>query len=145
MELIPWSVAVEHEDVNFSLDSAVIEPTEEAKLDASLSKIAEIVKRSERLMKMQLYVAGHTDTVGPDAKNRKLSLDRARAIAKYFRRKGLALPITVAGFGEEVLKIKTADGVDERGNRRGIRARPAGGGPPFKGPYLKGRATWQLP
>ena len=145
VELIPWSVAVEHEDVNFSTDSAVIAPAEEAKLDASLSKIAEVVKRGERFMKMRLYVAGHTDTVGPDAKNRKLSLDRARAIAGYFRKKGLALPIAFAGFGEDVLKIKTADGVDERANRRAdyVIGPAAAAAPPFKGPYLKARASWQ--
>jgi outer membrane protein OmpA-like peptidoglycan-associated protein len=144
VELIPWSVTVEHEDINFNVDSAVIEPAEEAKLDASLSKITEIVKRSERFVKMKLYVAGHTDTVGPSAKNRKLSLDRARAIATYFRHKGLALPIAFAGFGEDVLKVKTADGVDERANRRADYViGPAGGTPPFQGPYLKARATWQ--
>jgi outer membrane protein OmpA-like peptidoglycan-associated protein len=144
VELIPWSVAVEHEDVSFSTDSAVIEAGEEAKLDASLAKIAEVVKRGEKFMKMRLYIAGHTDTVGPDAKNRKLSLDRARAIAAYFRKKGLALPIAFAGFGEDVLKVKTADGVDERRNRRADYVLgPDAGAPPFKGPYLKARASWQ--
>jgi outer membrane protein OmpA-like peptidoglycan-associated protein len=145
VELIPWSVAVEHEDVSFSTDSAVIEAGEEAKLDASLAKIAEVVKRGERFMKMRLYIAGHTDTVGPDAKNRKLSLDRARAIAAYFRKKGLALPIAFAGFGEDVLKVKTADGVDERRNRRAdyVLGPANAGAPPFKGPYLKARASWQ--
>jgi len=145
VELVPWSVAVEHEDVNFKTDSAVIEPTEEAKLDASLTKVTEIVKRGERFMKMKLYVAGHTDTVGPDAKNRKLSLDRARAIAAYFRKKGLALPIAFAGFGEAVLKVKTADNVDERANRRAdyVLGPANAAAPPFKGPYLKARATWQ--
>lgn len=145
VELIPWSVTVEHEDVNFNVDSAVVEPAEEAKLDASLSKIAEIVKRSERFLKMRLYVAGHTDTVGPDAKNRKLSQARARAIATYFRRKGLALPIAFAGFGETVLKVKTADGVDERANRRAdyVIGPANAAAPPFQGPYLKAKATWQ--
>jgi len=145
VELIPWSVTVEHEDVNFKTDSAVIERSEEAKLDASLAKIADVVKRSEKFMKMRLYVAGHTDTVGPDAKNRKLSLDRARAISRYFRQKGITLPIAFAGFGEDVLKVKTTDEVDERANRRADYVLgPAGAAaPPFKGPYLKARATWQ--
>jgi outer membrane protein OmpA-like peptidoglycan-associated protein len=144
VELIPWSVAVEHEDVNFKTDSAVIDPSEEAKLDASLAKITEAVKKSEKFLKLRLYVAGHTDTVGPDAKNRKLSLDRARAIAAYFKKKGLALPIAFAGFGEDVLKVKTADNVDERANRRADYVLgPASGAPPFKGPYLKARASWQ--
>ncbi|MDQ3368638.1 MAG: OmpA family protein [Myxococcota bacterium] len=144
VELIPWSVSIAHEDVNFAVDSAVIAPGEDAKLDASLAKITDVVKRSEKFVKMQLYVAGHTDTVGATAKNRKLSLDRARAIASYFRKQGLALPIAFAGYGEEVLKMKTPDGTDERANRRvDYVIGPAGAPPPFKGPYLRVRADWK--
>jgi len=147
VELTPWSVAVDHEDVNFATSSAVIEPGEEAKLDASLARIGEVVKRSEKFVAMQLYVAGHTDTVGPSAKNRALSLDRARAIAAYLRRKGLALPIAFAGYGEQVPRVKTPDETDERRNRRADYViAPRGAPPPFKGPYLKARVSWkQLP
>jgi outer membrane protein OmpA-like peptidoglycan-associated protein len=143
VELIPWSVAVDHEDVNFSTDSAKIETTETAKLDASLGKIADIVKKSDRFVKMRLYIAGHTDTVGPSPKNRKLSIDRATAIGAYFRSKGLTIPIAIAGYGEEVLKAKTADNVDERINRRvDYVLGPVAGAPPFKGPYLKVKVGW---
>jgi outer membrane protein OmpA-like peptidoglycan-associated protein len=144
VELIPWSVNVDHEDVNFTTDSAKIDATETAKLDASLTKINEAVAKGEKFMKMRLYVAGHTDTVGPNAKNRKLSESRALAIGSYFRKKGLKIPIAVAGFGEEVLKVKTADNTDERGNRRADYVLgPAAGTPPFKGPYLKVKADWK--
>src|SRR5690606_12696623 len=114
VELIPWSVTVEHEDVNFRTDSAVIEASERSKLDASLAEIRRIVARSGRFMKMKLYVAGHTDTVGPAARNRSLSHRRALAIARYFRSKGLSIPIEVAGFGEHVLRVKTPDETDAR-------------------------------
>lgn len=144
VELIPWSVAIDHEDVNFATDSAVIEASETKKLDASVAKITDAIKRSERFMKMKLYIAGHTDTVGDGAKNRKLSFDRALAIATYFKKKGIAIPIAVAGFGEDVLKVKTADNTDERANRRADYVLgPAQGAPPFKGPYLKTRADWK--
>ena len=144
VELIPWSVAVAHEDVNFATDSAVIEPSETKKLDAAVTKIEEKIKRSEKFLKMRLYIAGHTDTVGPSAKNRKLSLDRALAIGQYFKNKGIAVPIVVAGFGEDVLKVNTPDNTDERANRRADYVLgPVGGAPPFKGPYLKARAEWR--
>lgn len=144
VELVPWSVTVDHEDVNFRTDRSDIEASETAKLDASLAKITEIVKRGERFLKMKLYVAGHTDTVGPPEKNRKLSVARALAIAKYFRAKGLAIPIAVAGFGEAVPKVKTPDETDERLNRRADYVLgPAAGAPPFGGPYLKARAEWR--
>ncbi len=144
VELIPWSVSIDHEDVTFATDSAVVDPRESSKLDASVKKIAEVVKRSEKLVKMTLYVAGHTDTVGPNANNRKLSLDRARAIAAYFRKQGIELPIAFAGFGEEVLKVKTPDSTDEPRNRRADYViGPSAGAPPFKGPYLKAQAAWK--
>ncbi|HSR98652.1 MAG TPA: OmpA family protein [Kofleriaceae bacterium] len=147
VELVPWSVTVEHEDVTFATDSAAIERGEDAKLDASLAAITEIAKRSGKLVRMQLYVAGHTDTVGPSARNQTLSLARARAIAAYFRSRGLALPIAFAGFGEAVLKVNTPDETDERRNRRADYViAPVGAPPPFKGPYLKARVAWkQLP
>ncbi len=135
VELIPWSVSVEHEDVTFATDRATIESSEEAKLDASVAKITEIVKRSQRFLKLRLYIVGHTDTVGPTAKNTKLSSDRARAIAAYFKKQGVTVPISYAGFGESMLKVKTADNTDERANRRvDYVLGPEGGAPPFKGP-----------
>jgi outer membrane protein OmpA-like peptidoglycan-associated protein len=95
-------------------------------------------------MKLRLYIAGHTDTVGSDAKNKQLSLDRARAIGAYFRTKKLAIPISVAGFGEQVLKVQTPQDTDERANRRADYVLgPAEGAPPFKGPYLKAHAEWR--
>jgi outer membrane protein OmpA-like peptidoglycan-associated protein len=144
VELVPWSVTVDHEDVNFATDSAVIDPDEAKKLDASLGKIDDIVKRSGKFMKLRLYVAGHTDTVGPAAKNKKLSLARATAIGQYFHKHGVAIPISVAGFGEGVQKVKTADETDERANRRADYVLgPAAGTPPFGGAYTKVGADWR--
>ena len=143
VELIPWSVSIDHEDVTFPTNSAEIEPSETAKLDASLTKIDDIVQRTGKVMKLRLYVAGHTDTVGPAGKNRTLSLARAEAIGRYFRAKGLAIPIAVAGFGEDVPKVKTPDNTDERANRRADYVLgPASGAPPFSGAYLKAHAAW---
>jgi outer membrane protein OmpA-like peptidoglycan-associated protein len=144
VELVPWSVAIDHEDVNFATDSAVIADTEAKKLDASLAKIDDVVARAGKLMKMKLYVAGHTDTVGPAAKNKKLSLARATAIAQYFKKHGVAIPIVVAGYGESVLKVQTPDDTDERANRRADYVLgPASGAPPFRGPYTKVTADWR--
>ncbi|HUS30495.1 MAG TPA: OmpA family protein [Kofleriaceae bacterium] len=144
VELIPWSVAIDHEDVKFQTDSSKIDDSETKKLDASLTKIQDVMKKSEKYMKMKLYVAGHTDTVGAPAKNRTLSLARAQSIAAYFKKKGLTIPIAFAGFGEDVLKVKTADNTDEAANRRADYVLgPAAGAPPFKGPYLKARVQWK--
>ncbi len=141
VQLIPWSVTVEHEDVTFATDSAVIAADQRAKLDASLAKIGEIEKRAAPYVKLTLYVAGHTDTVGPAGKNQKLSEARAAAIGKYLRDKGLAMPIIVGGFGESVPKVATPDETDEPANRRADYVLgPAGGAPPFK---AAAKAAWK--
>ncbi len=144
VELVPWSVTIDHDDVNFSTDSAVIEPGEAQKLDDSFGKIDQVIQRAGKHMKLALYIAGHTDTVGPPGKNRELSRARAVAIGSYLRKKGVAVAIVVAGFGEDVLKVKTPDNTDERANRRADYVLgPAGGTPPFGGPYLKAKAGWK--
>ena len=144
VELVPWSVTIDHEDVTFASDSAVIAASEAVKLAASVAKIESIVKQSEKFVKVKLYVAGHTDTVGPSAKNRTLSLERARAIAAYLRQQGLTLPIAYAGYGEDVPKVHTPDNTDERANRRADYVLgPVGAPPPFNGPYAKAHATWR--
>lgn len=144
VELVPWSVVIEHEDVQFRTDSAVIDAAETQKVEASLAQIDATTKRVGQLMKLTLYIAGHTDTVGPAAKNRTLSLARAVAIGRYLRARGVALPIVVAGFGEDVLKAQTPDHTDAPVNRRADYVLgPAGGTPPFRGAYLKAHASWR--
>jgi outer membrane protein OmpA-like peptidoglycan-associated protein len=118
VHLIPWSVTIAHEDVNFETGSSAIPPSERPKLDAAFTRIAEAAKKAAPFVKVILYVAGHTDTVGTRDSNHKLSLDRAKAIAGYFREKGIKFPIAFAGFGEDLLKVKTADETPEPANRR---------------------------
>ena len=118
VELTPWALTVAHEEVNFATGSAVIESTERPKLDEALRTIVAAAERVKRFVRCRLYVSGHTDTVGSRDANRRLSLDRAQAIALYFKKKGLALPISYDGFGEEVQKVKTPDETDEPANRR---------------------------
>jgi outer membrane protein OmpA-like peptidoglycan-associated protein len=121
VKLLPWSVRVAHEEVNFEFGKSDIRPSETPKLDASYQKIidaVDVARKADPSLQVRLFIAGHTDTVGGSADNRKLSLDRARAIAVWFRDRGLPLPIAYAGFGEEALKVKTPDNTDEPRNRR---------------------------
>ena len=121
VKLIPWSVSIAHEEVIFPSGQSAIPPAEAAKLDASYAKIVaavEKVRKNEPSLAVRVYVAGHTDTVGGSDDNRKLSQARARAIAAWFRDRGLPLPLFYAGFGEDQPKVKTADNTDEARNRR---------------------------
>ena len=144
VELAPWSVNIEHDDVTFASASADIAPSESGKLDVSLAKIRETVRRAASFLKVQLYVAGHTDTVGGKDQNRKLSLARARAIALYFRQHGLDIPIAYEGFGEDSLKVGTPDETDEPKNRRADYILGAWGAPPPESLSRRGvRGHWQ--
>jgi outer membrane protein OmpA-like peptidoglycan-associated protein len=116
--LSPWSVYIPHEEVAFATDSAAITTAEAPKLEASLAKISDALAKHKELGGIKLYIAGHTDTVGTNKYNLALSLRRAQAIASWFRKKGLALPIAYEGFGEQALRAATPDNTDEPRNRR---------------------------
>lgn len=121
VKLVPWSIAIPHEEVQFESGKAIVRASEEPKLDASYGKILEAVERARKAdpaVAIRVFIAGHTDTVGKNDDNRRLSLERAKAIAAWFRDRGLPIPLSYAGFGEEALKVKTADNVDEARNRR---------------------------
>jgi outer membrane protein OmpA-like peptidoglycan-associated protein len=123
VELFPWSLDIPHEDVIFATGKAEWSAEEAPKLDAALAEIRKALARygqaiSLDKMQVKLYVAGHTDTVGDTASNRTLSIARAKAIAGYFRGKGLRIPIYYVGFGEDRLVVQTPDQTDEAKNRR---------------------------
>lgn len=136
VKLLPWSVSIAHEEVVFASGEAAIAASEEKKLEASYEKIVAAIDKARRVepnLDAKLFIAGHTDTVGSSDDNRKLSQARARSIGKWFRDKGLKLPVYYAGFGEDQLKVKTADNTDEARNRRadyvvGVEEPPTGRG-----------------
>ena len=119
IDLFPWKVEIPHEDVVFASGKAKIVASERPKLDAAVKLIKPQVKVAKRWAPVKLFVIGHTDTVGDAASNRALSLKRARAIARYLKRKGrLNIPVRYTGLGEDRPKVSTADETDEPANRR---------------------------
>ncbi len=116
--LTPWSVSIPHEEVLFDTNSAAIDVAEEGKLEASLEEVEKTLQRFEQVRGVQLFIAGHTDTVGKPAHNLNLSRRRAQAIGKWFVSRGIPIPVYFEGFGEASPKIKTGDEVDEPQNRR---------------------------
>ncbi|AUX40924.1 outer membrane protein [Sorangium cellulosum] len=116
--LIPWNVTIPHEEVQFETNSDVIRSSEVPKLEASLRRISEVAAKSAELGKITLFIVGHTDTVGSVEHNLGLSRRRARAIAAWFKGRGLTLPVAYEGLGESAPIVTTADEVDEPRNRR---------------------------
>jgi outer membrane protein OmpA-like peptidoglycan-associated protein len=122
VQISPWFVDIPHEDVNFQTDKADIQDGETPKLEAAFAKLNEVLAKDAAHGRQHpgitLFIAGHTDTVGNAGYNLKLSQARARAIAAWFRKRGVHMPIAYEGFGETALAVKTADNVDEPKNRR---------------------------
>lgn len=118
VDLFPWRVDIPHEEVNFDTGSHEILPREAPKLEASLKQVKEAIDKYGKLAAVRLFIAGHTDTVGDTASNHALSDRRARAIGQWFKKHGIAIPISTAGFGEDLLLVKTPDETDELKNRR---------------------------
>src|SRR5262249_1448900 len=117
-DLFPWKVDIPHEEVNFKTGSFEIDKSEEPKLDASLKLVNGAIDRFGKLPTIKLFVAGHTDTVGDAGLNRTLSNNRARAIAGWFKKRGVRTPILFAGCGEDAPLVETPDETDEPKNRR---------------------------
>lgn len=118
VELSPWRVDVPHEEIAFDSGKDAIRKDQRPHLEKSAEDILEIVRRFGALGQLNLYVAGHTDTVGRPKDNRALSLRRARSIARFFRDAGVRIPILYDGVGEEALLVSTPDETPEPRNRR---------------------------
>jgi outer membrane protein OmpA-like peptidoglycan-associated protein len=119
-EYSAWYVPIPHEEVNFRTDSSDVDASEVPKLDAAFGKIQEVLSKDKARehKNLTLYIAGHTDTVGNNAYNLQLSQRRAQSLARWFRGKGVHIPIAYEGFGETVLRVQTPDNTDEVRNRR---------------------------
>ncbi|MDB5889329.1 MAG: OmpA/MotB [Polaromonas sp.] len=93
-------------DAFFDFDKSVLKPEGRAKLDDLISKIQGI--------NLEVIIAvGHTDSVGSDAYNQKLSIRRSEAVKAYLVTKGIERNrVYTEGKGEKqpVADNKTAEG-----------------------------------
>ena len=86
---------------------------------ASNAELKNVFAEIKRRPEPDLMVIGHTDNVGGDAYNDKLSLARAERMRELL--KGLGIPesrIQVAGRGKRESLVPTQDNVPEPRNRR---------------------------
>jgi outer membrane protein OmpA-like peptidoglycan-associated protein len=140
LEILPWSVEIPHEEVNFESGSDAIPDAEVHKVDDAYAQLLEAVARYGDLVEISLYVAGYTDTVGGPGDNQALSERRARSIASAFRARGFGSPIYYQGFGEDALAVATPDNTDELRNRRALYLLAAQ--PPLPSSQVP-RASWR--
>ena len=74
--------------VRFAFDSYALRPKEKEKL-----------KGSPSLFRGPVNITGYTDDIGTPAYNMRLSLERAKAVARFLRRIGI-IPAAITGKGE---------------------------------------------
>ena len=99
-------------DALFDFDKSVVRPDGKKSIDEAIAKLKGV--------DVEMVIAtGHTDSIGTDAYNQKLSERRAAAVKDYMVSKGIpAAKITTIGKGESqpVATNKTAEGRQK--NRR---------------------------
>jgi iron complex outermembrane receptor protein len=81
--------------------------------------VDQAAKNAEATKVTQLTVTGHTDTVGSDVYNMRLSHRRAESVAAQLEKDGIrSSEIEIVARGKRDLLVPTADGVKEPQNRR---------------------------
>jgi outer membrane protein OmpA-like peptidoglycan-associated protein len=106
---------IEVDTVRFGFNEAFVREEEVGNLD----RVAEVIEKILRKYPREVFlIEGHTDAVGSDAYNQKLSKARAEAIKKALTIYYVipAKNLKTVGLGERYLKIPTADAEAE--NRR---------------------------
>jgi OOP family OmpA-OmpF porin len=93
-------------DALFDFDKSVLKPAAKASLDSLVGQVKNLT--------LEVIIAvGHTDSIGTDAYNQKLSVRRAQSVKKYLVSKGIeANRVYVEGKGESqpVADNKTKEG-----------------------------------
>ena len=70
---------------------------------------------------IKIEIQGHTDDVGDDEKNLKLSQDRADGVLSYLKKKGIsASRLKAKGYGETKPKVKNSSDTNRARNRRTV-------------------------
>ncbi|MBK9272307.1 MAG: OmpA family protein [Saprospiraceae bacterium] len=102
------------EDRTLRLDNIYFE-TGSAALNADSDLALEVLKNAlDKNPKLQVEISGHTDNVGDNTANNKLSLDRASAVKDYLVGKGIAAQrMSAVGFGS----LKPVDSNDTEEGR----------------------------
>ena len=95
----------------FDYRSAVLNP-------GMLPKLDELVKQLANQPQVKLRITGHTDHLGEQANNQKLSLARAKAVKTYLVAKGLKNTIEVRGEGENQPLVPNTTEAGRSKNRR---------------------------
>ena len=86
---------------------------------ADQQSMAVVIEKLKGLKDLQIEVAGHTDSSGAAASNKRLSEERAAAVRDYLQQRGVASQrLRSVGYGEEQPKVSNDTPAGRAQNRR---------------------------
>ena len=104
------------ENVEFDFGKATLRP-------ASYKTLDELVEYLQRKSDEKIEIGGHTDNVGSEAKNKILSLERAKSIGAYLIAKGIdAGRLSAKGYGSmEPIEENTTEAGRQKNRRSEVK------------------------
>lgn len=116
----PFSVTVKFEPKkSYTLDNVHFDTGKASLRPDSFAELNELVSYLEWKKEEKIEIAGHTDNVGNDADNLKLSQQRAEAIKQYLTKKGVSpLRVVAKGYGAT---LPVADNGTDEGRQKNRR------------------------
>jgi len=85
----------------------------------AMKTLKEVTDAQAQLKPANIYLSGHTDTVGNSSFNQKLSERRVQAVATQLAKMGVAAKaLDTKAFGKNKLQVQTPDNTKEGKNRR---------------------------
>ncbi len=109
---VPGNKPVVLNNIFFNTGSASLRQESEYELNKLLAMLVENPS-------IKIQINGHTDDVGNEADNLKLSTDRAKAVYDFLKAKGIdAARLSYKGFGEKMPLVENKDEKSRQTNRR---------------------------
>lgn len=119
-QTVSFTIDIQFEPAKtFTLDNVHFETGKANLKKESFGELKELVEYLELKKNVKIEIAGHTDDVGEDASNLKLSQKRAETVRKYLISKGISASRIVAkGYGETKPVADNSTEVGKQKNRR---------------------------
>lgn len=106
-------------DTSYVLKNVLFQTNKTALLSSSYSDLDKVVDYLNNNSKLKIKISGHSDNMGNEKLNRKLSAERAKAVADYLIKKHIdKLRITTIGYGSEKPLVQNDTQEHKQQNRR---------------------------